>query len=176
MTDLTHKNALHGRFGGGRTSSGDQQRSARPGTLRFGGYLAQMARILVADDVRPIRMLIRRALELAGHDVVEAADGDEALSVLIAERPAVAILDVIMPGMSGFEVCRAARSDVSLASLGIIILSGNVSAEQAREAGADRVFTKPFSPKALLDAVADVVAATDAGFAAHSAVTTVAGV
>jgi len=133
-------------------------------------HKAQMARVLIADDVRPIRMLLRRTLELAGHAVLEASDGDEALSVLIAERPDVAILDALMPELSGFEVCRAARTDMSLAPIGIIILSGEVSHEQAAAVGADRSFRKPFSPTALCDAVTDLIAASDIGFTSHPVV------
>src|SRR5258707_15826182 len=59
-----------------------------------------MARILIADDSRPIRMLLQRTLMLGGHDVLEATDGDAALASLLQERPDVAILDVIMPGQS----------------------------------------------------------------------------
>jgi two-component system response regulator MtrA len=115
-----------------------------------------MARILIADDSRPIRMLLHRALSLDGHAVLEAADGDAALACLIDERPDVAILDVIMPGLSGIDVCRAARADPRLDEIGLIFLTGDASSEQVRTAGADFTFTKPFSPHALLAAIAEI--------------------
>src|SRR5262245_2482419 len=109
-----------------------------------------MARILIADDSRPIRMLIRRALSIADHEILEAEDGDAALDSLVRERPDVVILDVIMPGQSGIDVCRAVRANPELASTPIIFLTGDVMSDQLREAGADRIFAKPFSPHGLL--------------------------
>lgn len=120
-----------------------------------------MARILIADDSRPIRMLIRRALSIADHEILEAEDGDAALDALIQERPDVVILDVIMPGLSGIDVCRAARADPDLASTPIIFLTGDVMSDQLREAGADRIFAKPFSPHRLLAAVDELASPTD---------------
>jgi two-component system, OmpR family, response regulator MtrA len=118
-----------------------------------------MARILVADDSAPLRLLVARVLALRGHAVTEAADGDRALAALRRDRPDVAILDVVMPGLSGLEVCGAARADPTLADVGIVILSANASGEQAREAGADRFVAKPFLPSDLLAAIDDVIAA-----------------
>jgi len=115
-----------------------------------------MARILIADDSRPIRMLLRRTLALGGHDVVEAEDGDAALAALLAERPDVAILDVIMPGLSGIDVCRAARADSRLEETGLIFLTGDASSEVLRTVGVDYIFAKPFSPHALLSAIAEL--------------------
>jgi len=119
-----------------------------------------MARILIADDSRPIRMLIRRALSIEQHEILEAEDGDAALESLIRERPDVVILDVIMPGLSGIDVCRAIRADPELAGTGVIFLTGDIMSDQLREAGADRIFAKPFSPHGLLAAVAELAAPT----------------
>jgi len=112
-----------------------------------------MARVLIADDSSQLRLLVRRALLLADHDVLEAVDGEQALAILRLEQPDVAILDVIMPGLNGLDVCRAARADPVLETIGIIILSANASIDQASTAGADRFVSKPFLPSDLLAAV-----------------------
>jgi CheY-like chemotaxis protein len=92
------------------------------------------------------------------HEVIEAEDGYRALAVL-RERPAdVAILDVAMPGINGLSFARVARRGPELDDIGIIILSANTSAEEACAAGADRFLSKPFSPLALLDAIAELAA------------------
>ena len=118
-----------------------------------------MARILIADDVRSIRMLLRHVLERGGHDVLEAGGGDEALDALHRELPDIAILDVYMPGLNGFEVCRAVRADPSLATMGLIILSGDVRAIQKWAARPDAWLAKPFSPIELLNAVTTLLRA-----------------
>src|SRR5688572_27698249 len=105
-----------------------------------------MARVLVADDSAQPRLLVRRTLLHGGHEVLEAADGEEALRVLRDERPDVAILDVVMPGLSGLDVCRAARRDAALAVIGFIILSANATPRHAAEAEADRFLAKPYVP------------------------------
>jgi CheY-like chemotaxis protein len=115
-----------------------------------------MARILIADDSRPIRMLIRRVLSVSNHEVFEAEDGAAALDCLLRERPDIAILDVVMPGPSGIEVCYAIRANPDLAAMGVIFLTGDVLSDQLGAAGADRIFAKPFSPHGLLTAVIEL--------------------
>lgn len=121
-----------------------------------------MARILIADDASEIRRLLRMVLALEGHEVVEAADGDEALALVRAHRPCVAILDVQMPGQSGLDVCRAVRADADLQAVGLIIASANglpEDVELALSAGADRFVAKPFSPRRILEAIAALTTA-----------------
>ena len=122
-----------------------------------------MARILVADDEHGIRALLRLTLVPAGHSVVEAADGDEALALARTHRPDIVILDVWMPGLSGLDVCRAIRADSSLAGTRVIIASGHASDADALAAGADAVFAKPFSPARLLAAVEAFGSGADSG-------------
>jgi CheY-like chemotaxis protein len=119
-----------------------------------------MASILVVDDEPAIRRLIRLTLG-AEHHVEEAGDGAEALRVLVRERPDVVLLDVAMPIMDGLEVCRAARAEPSLDGLGIIVVSAVVGADEALEAGADRHFSKPYRPLALLETIDELVALQD---------------
>ncbi len=112
-----------------------------------------MATVLIADDDARIRRLLHAALRDGGHDVLEVADGDAALAAVRAHRPAVAVLDVQMPGRSGLDVCRALRADPALASIRVLIVSANAVADDVEGAGADAFLPKPFSPLRLLAAV-----------------------
>jgi CheY-like chemotaxis protein len=119
--------------------------------------------ILLADDEPAVRRLVRTILETAlDHPILEAADGAQALALARAERPAVAILDVQMPGLTGFEVCRALRTDPSTQGIRTVILTGAFEAEvqgYACLAGVDRFFTKPVRPAVLLAAVKELLPA-----------------
>ncbi len=116
-----------------------------------------MARVLVAEDDELVRRLLVQILAVDNHDVLEAADGSQALAALREHRPAVAILDVVMPGLDGVSVCRAARADPQLRGLHIIILSAMATAQDADAAGADQFVSKPFRPVMLLDLVAQLI-------------------
>ena len=118
-----------------------------------------MARILVADDAAMLRILACRSLE--GHRTVEAQDGQEALDLVREHRPDIAILDWMMPGMSGVDVTRAIREDPDLAGTQIILMtarSGFDSEVEAREAGVDHFITKPIMPRQLLTLVERIMA------------------
>lgn len=120
-----------------------------------------MSSILIADDSPPMRTLLRATLRGGPYDVVEARDGDEALVLLAQHRPAIAVLDVSMPGRTGLDVCRAVRADPALAEMLLIVVSANgldSDASAAYAAGADRFFSKPFSPRKLLETVTSLVA------------------
>jgi CheY-like chemotaxis protein len=112
-----------------------------------------MARIVIADDTAPLRLLMKRVLESGRHQVFEAVDGDRALDVLAEHRPDLAVLDLYMPGLDGFEVCRAIRADVRLRDIGVVVISGDDEAEAAANAGADGFLLKPFRPSELLGMV-----------------------
>ena len=115
--------------------------------------------VLVVDDDEMIRRLVRTVLEADDFDVMEAKDGEQALVVIEAESPAVVVLDVMMPGLNGVEVCR--RLDHG--NVKVIILTARDDAdlaEQCMEAGADAFLTKPFSSIQLLDLVEDLLAAS----------------
>lgn len=119
-----------------------------------------MRKLLIADDEPGIRRLVRMTLESEDYDIVEAADGAEALARAREHKPALMFLDVMMPEMSGVEVCSALKSDPETAHITIIMLSAKAQdGDRAvgREAGADDYFTKPFSPIALLTKVDEVL-------------------
>ncbi|WP_303900843.1 response regulator [Thiohalomonas denitrificans] len=110
-------------------------------------------KILVVDDAPQNVKLLRLILKDAGYRVVEAFSGREAMDKLRAEIPAAMILDVRMPGMSGYEVCRAVRSDPEFATLPVIMVTALSMPEErikGIESGATDFITKPFDKKELL--------------------------
>lgn len=116
-----------------------------------------MKRILIVDDQPEIRELVRMTLELDGHEILEAENGDSALQMSRRLSPDLMLLDVMMPGsMDGLAVCRAVRADPRGRATKIVMLSarGQQADRQAgMSAGADAYLTKPFSPRNLLDLV-----------------------
>jgi sigma-B regulation protein RsbU (phosphoserine phosphatase) len=117
-----------------------------------------MAKILVADDAALLRILVCRSL--SGHRTIEAEDGESALALARATRPHIAILDWMMPGLSGLEVCRAIREDPDLASIKVILMtakSGFDNASEAADAGVDHFLTKPIMPRQLSTLVSQIV-------------------
>jgi len=116
--------------------------------------------VLVVDDDDMIRRLVRTVLEADDYDVVEARNGDIALELANEAHPAVILLDIMMPGIDGVEVCR--RLDHSAVKVVILTARDDPMLEDAcREAGADAFLTKPFSSLDLLDLVASFAAAGD---------------
>ncbi|HEV8533884.1 MAG TPA: response regulator [Methylomirabilota bacterium] len=119
-----------------------------------------MTTILVVDDEPPIVDLVRFTLEDADVRVVEASDGAEALVVARRTIPDLVLLDVHMPRLDGFEVCRQLRSEPALARIPIVMLTAagrEADRARGRAAGADEYLTKPFSPLALLALVEALV-------------------
>lgn len=117
-------------------------------------------KILVADDDLEILALVARHLSALPAEVVEASDGEEALRLARREKPDLVVLDVMMPGMSGWEVCRAIREDESLAATGVIMLTG--IGERLNEMtsplyGADGYLDKPFDLDDLSAKVREVL-------------------
>jgi CheY-like chemotaxis protein len=115
--------------------------------------------VLVVDDDDMIRRLVRTVLEADDLEVVEAANGDRALELVASAHPAVVVLDIMMPGINGVEVCR--RVDHSRVK--VIVLTARddpVLEEECKEAGADAFLTKPFSSIELLDLVDELVPAS----------------
>lgn len=118
--------------------------------------LLQRKAVLVADDDTSLRLLLRATLGPTRCLVREAADGVEALDIARRERPDLVLLDVGMPRLDGYAVCRALKDDPCTADIKVMMLTAR--AEQADrelglEAGADAYITKPFSPRDLLSNV-----------------------
>jgi DNA-binding response OmpR family regulator len=108
--------------------------------------------VLVADDDDDIRDLVAFRLDRAGYEVVRAADGEEALELAKRHRPDLAVLDVMMPKLTGYDVTRELRANAETSRIPVILLTARVQeADVARgfEAGADDYVKKPFSPQEL---------------------------
>jgi CheY-like chemotaxis protein len=119
-----------------------------------------MPTVLVADDEPPILELVRFTLEDEQVRVVEAGDGPSAIEAARRERPDLIFLDVHMPGLDGFEVCRRLRADPALARARIVMLTAagqERDRRRGRQAGADDYLTKPFSPLALFALVRELI-------------------
>jgi DNA-binding response OmpR family regulator len=123
-----------------------------------------VARVLVVEDNADISDLIRRYLERAGHEVEAIASGGDALPRARAALPDVVILDVMLPGMDGWQVCQVLRRDAKTSHVPIIMLTARgEEADRVRglEIGADDYVTKPFSPKELVARVAALLRRID---------------
>ena len=108
-------------------------------------------RILLVDDDRALRDAVGRALRLEGHEVIVAADGQEALRVLAGDSVDLVVLDVAMPGMSGIEVCRRLRSAGDTASVLMLTAKDGIADRvEGLDAGADDYLVKPFALEELL--------------------------
>ncbi len=113
-------------------------------------------RVLIVDDDPLIRDLVRAVLEDASYDLDEASSGEEALRVASRRPPDVVLLDVMMPGLDGFQVAERMKKDDRLHDAVVVMLTAkNAPEDRARglEAGADVYFTKPFSPLELLTTI-----------------------
>lgn len=118
--------------------------------------------VLVADDEPNILISLEFLMKREGHRVLVARDGNAALELIRSEQPALVLLDVMMPGKSGFEVCQAVRADESLAGVKILMLTAkgrDTDLAQGLGLGADGYMTKPFSTQELAARVRDMLAA-----------------
>jgi len=110
-------------------------------------------RILVADDEPDLLNAAKIMLERGGYQVIEAKDGDEALEKVHSEWPDLIILDVVMPGKTGTEVCRILKDDPQTSSIPILmytVLGREADSKISEEAGADGHLIKPFTPEELV--------------------------
>lgn len=112
--------------------------------------------LLVADDDEDILQLLSFRLERAGYEVVQARSGDEALRLALERVPALAVLDVMMPGLNGFEVTRELRRNAATSTTPVILLTAKAQASDVARgmaAGADDYVRKPFDARDLADRV-----------------------
>ena len=113
-------------------------------------------RILVVDDSPTVRKLISGKLEKSGHEVVCASDGVEALEQLEAGLPDLVLLDITMPRMDGYEVCKQIRANPLAKDLPVVMISGKdgfFDKVRGRMAGSTGYVTKPFGPETLMKAL-----------------------
>jgi two-component system phosphate regulon response regulator PhoB len=110
-------------------------------------------KILIVDDEKALRMGLAMCLRSAGFEPVEAADGKEALRMVVEHRPALVILDVMMDGVSGLEVCRILRENRATRAIKVLFLSAKgqlKEQDEGMEAGGDYYMTKPFEYRELI--------------------------
>ena len=108
--------------------------------------------VLVADDDPDILELVAFRLERAGYDIVRARDGEEALQLAAEHVPDLAVLDVMMPKLNGYEVTQRIRQDDATSDMPVILLTARVQeadVERGFQVGADDYLKKPFSPQEL---------------------------
>jgi DNA-binding response OmpR family regulator len=113
-------------------------------------------KVLVSEDNPDIRKILTMRLEINGYDVIQAQDGEEALDKIKKDSPDLVILDLMMPKISGFEVCRMIKFDEKYKDMPIIVLSAldqQSDREKAIENGADAYFIKPFDLELLLNKI-----------------------
>jgi two-component system phosphate regulon response regulator PhoB len=117
--------------------------------------------LLVVDDEPSILETTRFILECEGYHVLTARDGEEALATIQRERPPIVLLDVMIPKLNGFEVCRRIRQDPDLARTFVLILTARgqkADEAMAMEAGADTYMRKPFDDEEILACIEGVFA------------------
>jgi DNA-binding response OmpR family regulator len=119
-----------------------------------------MKTILIVDDDPTIVTSLHYLLEQADYNVLVARDGREALDVLQRELPDLILLDVMMPRMSGYEVCQHVRESAAWRHIRIVMLTargGAIAARKGLALGADGYITKPFSNRELLDGIGELL-------------------
>jgi DNA-binding response OmpR family regulator len=117
-------------------------------------------KVLIADDEANIVISLEFLMKREGHAVSIARDGPSALAAIRRERPDLVLLDVMMPGLSGFEVCQAVRGDETLAAVKILMLSAkgrDTDIAKGQALGADAYMTKPFSTRELAEKVREML-------------------
>ncbi len=116
--------------------------------------------ILLVDDDPQLTHVVALYFGLEGYTVLEAKNGEQALAQMLETKPDIVLLDVLMPGIDGAEVCRAIRSDKRIAQVPIVVFTAVDSREdELREAGADRFIVKPFSLEGLATVVRELAGA-----------------
>jgi CheY-like chemotaxis protein len=126
--------------------------------MREGGIPAPLSSpegiaVLVADDDPDVRTMLRTLLELDGHEVIEARDGNEAWRLIVELAPPVVVADIQMPGLDGLQLCRKIRETRRQDTKVIVYTAGMATEEEARNAGCDSYFLKTDPLNKLRDAV-----------------------
>ena len=120
-----------------------------------------MARILVVEDDHVIRELLVVNLKMEGHEAVTAADGNEALEAVARQHPDVVLLDMMLPGLDGWEITSRLKADKQTSAIPIVALSARAmqaDIDRGRELGVDHYVTKPFDPIDLMKLVDSLAA------------------
>jgi DNA-binding response OmpR family regulator len=116
--------------------------------------------LLIVDDEDGIRSLVRMTLDSDAYRIIEASEGRQALELAHEHHPDLVLLDVMLPDVSGIEICRELKADPLMSSTSVVMLTAKAQHNdvgEAEEAGADGYFTKPFSPIALIQKVETIL-------------------
>ena len=119
-----------------------------------------MAKILIAEDERDIRDLIAFTLQFAGHQVLTANNGEEAVQITLAEIPDLVLTDVRMPKMTGYEACKLIKANPATQHIPVIFLSAKgqeAEVQTGLDSGGDEYLLKPFAPDQLTRKVAEIL-------------------
>jgi DNA-binding response OmpR family regulator len=119
--------------------------------------MSEHGRVLVVDDDETVRDVVRRYLELAGHEVTVAGDGEKALALVAEAEPDLIVLDLMLPGIDGLEVCRRIRQHSAVPVVMLTALGEEENRIAGLQLGADDYVTKPFSPRELALRVSSVL-------------------
>ena len=122
-------------------------------------------RILVVDDEIRVLAVIQRRLESVGYEVVTALDGNDALRKARSEKPDLIVLDLILPGFNGFQICGMLKRDLQFRQIPILILSARSQEkdiEEGKHMGAEAYMTKPYKHEELLAKIAELLARAEA--------------
>lgn len=121
-----------------------------------------MPKVLIVDDSPAQLYSLRRMIEQAGHEAIVAASGEQALEVAASEHPAVILMDIVMPGMSGYQATRRLNRAESTRHIPVIFVSsrnGEADRQWGLRQGAREYVTKPVNPAVLLTAISEAMAA-----------------
>ena len=121
-----------------------------------------MAKILIVDDSQIYRFKLRKLVEARGHEALTARDGEEALALARREQPQIILMDIVMPGMSGYQAKRQLGRDEATREIPVIFVSSRAADSDkvwGMRLGAAGYVTKPVNPDTLGTAIEDVVAA-----------------
>lgn len=124
--------------------------------------MEKKARILVVDDEPDLVQMVSVRLNASGYEVTTAYDGQQALDQVKQVRPELIILDLMLPKLDGYKVCRLLKFDERTKSIPVLIFTARAQVEDvtlATECGADAYLTKPFEAKALLDKIQELLGA-----------------
>lgn len=113
-------------------------------------------KVLVVDDEEYIQHILNFSFGAEGYEVITAADGEEAVTIARSEKPDIIVLDIMMPKMDGYEVCKQIKADPQTQNIPVILLTAKgreVDRKLGAEAGADDYVVKPFSPGRLIERV-----------------------
>ena len=122
-----------------------------------------MPKILITDDDPLMRMLLKETLEKLedkGVELLTVDNGEEAIECIRTEKPALVILDVMMPGMNGFEVCDIVKNELGMKEVYVLMLTANVQGfnkQKYKDVGADNFMTKPFDPDEIIKEAAKIL-------------------